>query len=136
MTNATVTATKEVKNVKFKVNAAKKELTITIPLADFEQSKMVSSDLSKHELTKNGNYLVASTRGWESITLEGFEHVGFSISATAKKKVIDDQKRLAENRTVAKEIQAERTQAPAMDMTEYQEFLEFKQWKAMMSKAK
>lgn len=138
-TTTTAATTKEVKNIKFKVSQAKKELVITIPLAEYELSKMVASDLSKEELTKNGNYLVASTRTWESITLEGFEHIGFNLSATAKKKVIDEKKRAIESAKVAKEIVSEQSKkVPAMDidMDEFEEFLEYKKWKAMMKKAK
>lgn len=137
-TNATTNATKEVKNIKFKVSQSKKELVITVPLADFEMSKMVQSDLSENELTKNGNYLVASSRGWESIKLEGFEHIGFSLSATAKKKAVDETKRALETKKVATEVQSESKQAamPEMDPEMAEAFKVFLTMYKAMGKAK
>lgn len=138
MTTVT-TAKQEAMNVMVKVNA-KDELVITVPLKDFKMSKMVNIDLSSYELTKNDNFLVGSTRGWEKVSKEDYEHIAFSFSATAKKKVVMEEKTrietMANQRQVASEALAESKGAPAMDMQEYQEFLEFKKWKAMMNQAK
>lgn len=139
-TNTTTKAVKEPTNLKVRVNKAKKELVITVPLERFEMSTMVEANLDKYEETSNGNYIVGSTNGWEKIDLEGFEHIAFSMSATAKKKAVTEEKTridtLANQSKVAKEALTEmKSDAPTMDMQEYQEFLEFKKWKSMMNAA-
>lgn len=138
-TNTTKSTTKQApSNMKIKVT--KDELLIAVPLKEFKMGVMIEADLSKYATTSNGNYLFGSTHGWEKLQAEGYEHLAFSFSGTAKKKAVDEEKNrvetLANQSKVAKEALAEmKSDAPAMDMQEYQEFLEFKKWKAMMMAA-
>ncbi|MGA4519216.1 hypothetical protein ACPA0F_18320 [Solibacillus silvestris] len=143
MTTSTNTTAKQGKqaptNMKIKVNA-NHDIVITIPGKHLRMSSMVEADLSTFETTSNGNYLCASTHGWEKMLAEEFRHLAFTVSMTGKKKLVDEEKNrietLANQAKVAKEALAEmKSDAPAMDMQEYQEFLEFKKWKAMMNAA-
>lgn len=140
-TNTTKGAKKEPVNVHVKFDSKREKIVIEIPVARFKMGTMVEANLDGYDTTSNGNFVVGTTSGYDSIKAEGFEHIGFTVSAVAKKKpVMEERTRIetmANQRALSTEALAERkSEAPAFDMQEYQEFLEFKAWKAQMASVK
>ena len=142
-TNTTKAAKKEPINVHVKFDSKREKLVLEIPVARFKMSTMAEANLELFDTTSNGNFVVSTTSGYDSIKAEGFEHIGFTFSAVAKKRAVLDERdkiRIKKaNAELAAEVQADReakAKAPAIDMDDYEEFLEYKKWKAARAAAK
>lgn len=135
-TNTTKSAKKEPVNVHVKFDSKREKVVIEIPASRFKMSTMVEANLDEYETTANGNFIVGTTSGYDSIKAEGFEHIGFTVSAVAKKKLVMEERTrietMAKQREMATEALAESKAKAAGDVVtmtkaEYDEIMALKE---------